>query len=132
MAKTQKALKASTVRNAVDQFTDVVIRALQEKKGHDITCLDLREIKSAVSDVFIICHGDSQTQVEALASSVEEIVFKEKKEWPLHSEGFENAQWILLDYFNVVVHIFQKEQRDYYGIERFWADAQTRQIKDIY
>ena len=131
MGKPGKALKTYT-RNATDQLTEIVIKSLQEKKGHDITCLDMREIKSAVADVFIVCHGDSQTQVEALARSVEEIVYKEKKEDPMHREGFENAQWILLDYFNVVVRIFQKEQRDYYGIERFWADATTRQIKDIY
>ncbi len=131
MAKATKALKTA-YRNATDQLAEIVVKALQEKKGHDITCLDLRELPGAVSDMFIVCHGDSQTQVAALSRSVEEIVNKEKNENPLHREGFENAQWILLDYFNVVVHIFQKEQRDYYGIERFWADATTRHIKDIY
>ena|SRR5438309_9451956 len=132
MGKSPKALNTSALRNATDQLAEIVIKALQEKKGHDIECLDMREIKSAIADVFIVCHGDSQTQVEALAHSVEEIVYKELKEEPMYSEGFENAQWILLDYFNVVVHIFQREQRDYYGIERFWADANTRHIKDIY
>ena len=131
MAKTSKALKTA-YRNATDQLTDTVVKALQEKKGHDITCLDLRELPGAVADMFVVCHGDSQTQVEALSRSVEEIVHKEKKENPMHREGFENAQWILLDYINVVVHIFQKEQRDYYGIERFWADATMRHVKDIY
>ena len=131
MAKATKALKTAW-RNATDQLSEIIVRALQEKKGHDITYLDLRELPGAVADMFIVCHGDSQTQVEALSRSVEEIVHKEKKENPMHSEGFENAQWILLDYFNVVVHIFQKEQRDYYGIERFWADATMRHVKDIY
>lgn len=132
MAKPTKALKTRAVSNAADQLTEIVVKALQEKKGHDITCLDLRELPGAVADVFIVCHGDSQPQVTALCRSVEEIVFKEIKEDPFHREGFENAQWIVLDYFNVVVHVFQKEQRDYYGIERFWADASIRQIKDVY
>jgi len=131
MAKTAKALKTQAL-NATDQLTELVVKALQEIKGHDITCLDLRELPGAVADMFIVCHGDSQPQVEGLIRSVEEIVYKEIKENPLHREGFENAQWILLDYFNVVVHVFQKEQRDYYGIERLWADATIRQIKDIY
>ncbi len=132
MVKASKAIKAVKSVNATDQLTETVVKALQEIKGHDITCLDMREIKSAVADMFVVCHGDSQPQVEALARSVEEIVYKERKEDPLHREGFENAQWILLDYFNVVVHIFQKDQRDYYGIERLWADATTRHIKDNY
>lgn len=132
MAKTAKALKTPALQNATDRLTEIIVKALQEKKGHDIACLDLRELPGAVADMFIVCHGDSSTQVSALARSVEEIVYKEQKEDVLHREGLENAQWVLLDYFNVVVHVFQKEQRDYYGIERLWADATTRVIKDIY
>lgn len=131
MAKSSKAIKP-ILSNASDELTGIIILALQEKKGHDITCLDMREISGAVADMFIICHGNSSTQVQALARSVEEMVFKDKKEDVLHREGVENAQWILLDYFNVVVHIFQKEQREYYGIEGFWADATLREIKDNY
>lgn len=130
MAKTARALKAAKLKNPTDELTELVIKGLQEKKGHEIVCLDLRELKTSVADMFIICHGDSNTQVEALARSVEEEVFKETGEDPVYKEGAENAQWILLDYINVVVHIFQKEFRDYYGIERLWADAQVRQVSE--
>ncbi len=90
--------------------------------------MNLNATGSKLADYFVICHGDSHTQVSALANSVEEMVFKMNGENPVFKEGHTNAEWILLDYINVVVHIFQKEQRDFYGIERFWADAETRNI----
>ena len=131
MVKTTRALKTAKVKNATDDLTELVIKALQEKKGHEIVCLDLRLLKTAVADMFIICHGDSTTQVDALARSVEELIYKETGENPMYKEGTENAQWILIDYINVVIHIFQKEFRDYYGIERLWADAQVRHVTDL-
>jgi ribosome-associated protein len=130
MAKTARALKAAKLKNPTDELTELAIKGLQEKKGHEITCLDLRQLKTAVTDMFIVCHGDSTTQVDALARSAEEIIYKETGENPVYKEGAENSQWILLDYINVVIHIFQKEIRDYYGIERLWADAQVRQVSD--
>lgn len=129
MAKTARALKAK-VKNQTDELTELAIKALQEKKGHDIVSLDLRELKTSITDMFIVCHGDSTTQVEALARSAEEIIYKETGENPVYKEGSENAQWILLDYINVVIHIFLREYRDYYGIERLWADAQVRQVSE--
>ena len=130
MAKTAKTLKAAKFRNATDELTEFAINGLQEKKGREIVCLDLRLLKSKVTDMFIVCHAESTTQVEALARSVEEIIYKETGESPMYKEGAENAQWILIDYINVVVHIFQKEFREHYGIENLWADAQVRQIAD--
>ena len=130
MAKTAKTVKASKFRNASDELTELAIKGLQEKKGREIACLDLRLLKSTVTDIFIVCHGDSTTQVEALARSVEEMIHKETGENPMYKEGSENAQWILIDYINVVIHIFQKEFREHYGIENLWADAQVRQIAD--
>lgn len=115
-------------RSAADSMADAIIRGLQEKKGKDIVMLDLRNLNSSVTDIFIVCHGDSSTHVEGLARSVEESVENETGEAPVHCEGKQNAQWILLDYITVVVHIFQPEQRAYYGIERLWADAQVREI----
>jgi ribosome-associated protein len=87
-------------------------------------------LKTSFTDMFVVCHGDSTTQVEALARSVEEFIYKETGEDPVYKEGTENAQWILLDYINVIVHVFNKEFRDYYGIERLWADAQVRQVSN--
>lgn len=130
MAKTARALKAAKVKNDTDELTELAIKSLQEKKGHEIVCLDLRQLKTSITDMFVVCHGDSTTQVDALARSAEEIIYKETGENPVYKEGSENSQWILLDYINVVIHIFQREFRDYYGIERLWADAQVRQVSD--
>jgi len=105
-----------------------IIKGIQEKKGDQIVCLNLKEIDTAVCDYFIICEGGSRTQVDAIARSVEDVVRKENKEKPYHSEGFENAEWIVMDYVSVVVHIFQRHIRDFYKLEDLWADAEVRQV----
>lgn len=128
MAKTARAASAN-LKSATDILADSVIKGLQEKKGNEIVCLDLRHLRGAVADIFIVCHGDSSTQVDGLAKSVEKVVHSEINEWPTYIEGTQNAQWVLIDYINVVVHIFQRDQRDYYGIERLWADAEIKKIK---
>ena len=129
MAKTARAAK--TVQVPVkDPLTEAIIKGLQEKKAKNIVILDLEALGVAITDKFIVCHGDSSTQLEGLTRSVEETVEKETGENPNHIEGKQNAQWILIDYISVVVHIFQQEQREYYGIERLWADAQIREIND--
>lgn len=125
MSKTKKLNEAIKISNAV-------IEGIQEKKGKEIVTLDLRTLKNAVAEYFIVCHGESRTQVEAIANSIEEEVYKKIKENPWHKEGYENAEWILLDYINVVVHIFQKDKRDFYGVERLWADADIQKISNSY
>ncbi len=104
-----------------------IIAALEEKKGRDIVSLDLRKIPEAVADFFVICTGGSNTQVAALAGYVEEHVKKECDEWPYHSEGQQNAQWVLVDYVNVVVHVFQEDQRQFYRLEEMWSDADRKE-----
>jgi ribosome-associated protein len=115
-----------------ESLRDAIVEGMQEKKGKEIVCIDLRNIKNAVTDFFIICHADSKTHVDTIARSVEEIVFKKQKEEPFHREGYGNSEWILLDYMTVVAHIFHKEQREYYGIERLWADAEIKRIAGNY
>jgi ribosome-associated protein len=127
MAKTARAAIKSQ-KTAIDILTEAVIRGLQDRKAKDIKLMDLRGISGAVSDFFIVCQGESSTQVEGLARNVELEVEKETGEFPAHIEGTKNAQWVLIDYISVVVHIFQPEQRSYYGIERLWADAEIRDI----
>ena len=127
MAKSAQAARVN-LKSASDVLTEAIIKGLLDKKGHEIVCLDLRQLNGAVADIFIVCHGISSTQVEGLARSVEEVVHEELNEWPTFIEGKENAQWVIIDYINVVVHIFQQEQRDYYGIERLWADAEIKKI----
>jgi len=112
------------------KLADIIINSIQEKKGNDILSLNLGNIDGAVSDYFIICHGNSTTQVEAIASFVEEEVRKKGKGKVWNKEGYENLQWILLDYVDVVVHIFLKETREFYNIEGLWADAETIEIQE--
>jgi len=109
---------------------DVVIKGLQETKGEDIICIDLKGIENAVSEYFVICTGTSNTHVNALAGSVEKEVKSTLQERPWHSEGFGSSEWVLLDYVNVVVHIFQKEAREFYNLEGLWADAEISKIKE--
>ena len=103
-----------------------VIKGLEEKKGFDIKSMDLTQISNAVTGVFVICSGNSTTQVDALADSVLEEVYKATKEKPWHTEGFENKEWILIDFVDVVVHIFLPEVREFYGLEELWADAKVK------
>ena len=103
-----------------------IIKGIEEKKGHGITSIYLSQIENAVTDYFIICHGTSRTQVNAIADSVIDVVRKEQQEKPWQQEGFENAEWILLDYVKAVVHIFQEETRGFYKLEELWADAEIK------
>ena len=104
-------------------LVDAVVQGMQEVKAKDIVHLDLREVPNTVCDHFIICHGDSSTQVEAIARSVERFTLQRLKEKPWHTEGKENAGWVLLDYVDVVVHVFLRDVRTYYGLDQLWADA---------
>ena len=109
-----------------ETLSELVIKGISEKKGKDIISMNLREIGNAVADYFIICHGTSRPQVEAIADSVTETVGRKTGIKPWHKEGFENAEWILLDYVDVVVHIFQEKTRGFYQLEKLWADARIR------
>lgn len=112
----------------VDELLTLIIKGVEEVKGDNLTILDLRKIDNTVCDYFVICDGTSNTQVNAIANSVQKIVSKEIKDKPWHVEGMDNAEWVLMDYVNVVVHIFQKHVREYYQIEDLWGDAQTISI----
>jgi ribosome-associated protein len=100
-----------------------IIAAIQEKKGENIISLDLRKINEAVSDFFIVCEASSSTQVKAIADNIEDCVKEKCTENPYHHEGFQQLQWVLIDYVNVVVHVMQKETRKFYQLEEMWSDA---------
>lgn len=110
-------------------LSKLVVHGMQEKSGNDIVRLDLRNINTSVSDYFVICHADSSTQMRALADSVEEEVFKKTKQRPWRVEGYSNGEWILLDFVNVVVHVFKTDKREYFGIEDLWGDAKTERYE---
>lgn len=122
--------KKKVVQDESAMLAEIVVKGIQEKKGKEIVCLNLRNIENAVCDYFIICHGDSNTQVEAIANSVDYEVKKATGENPWHKEGTQNAEWVLVDYVNVVVHIFQKDARGFYNLEKLWADAERTAISE--
>lgn len=117
--------------NADDLIT-TIITGIEDVKGKDISILDLRELENTVCDYFIVCEGTSNTQVNAIVSSIQKKVSKELKDKPFNVEGEDNAEWVLMDYVNIVVHVFQKHIREYYDIESLWGDAKTTIIKSSY
>lgn len=132
-ATARKVAKKSVRKQAEqERLRDAIIEGMQEKKAKDIVWIDLRNLKNSVADFFVICHADSRTHIESIARSVDEFVYKQLGEEPLHSEGQSNAEWILLDYFNVVAHIFLQDKREFYGLERLWADADIQRIASNY
>lgn len=111
-----------------EKLSEVIIEGIQENKGEDIVLLDLRDVENAVTKFFIICTGTSSTQIEGIANAVVRNTRKVLKEKPWHQEGKGVNEWVLLDYVNVVVHIFSEEKRGYYDLEELWADAEKRKI----
>jgi ribosome-associated protein len=108
-----------------------IVEGMQENKAQDIVVLDLRKLSSAVCDYFVICSGESSTQVDGIANSVARFTRKELQEKPWHIEGKTNSEWILLDYINVVCHIFYKDARKFYELEELWSDAERTNIPNI-
>ena len=117
--------------DAADILANVIIEGMQENKAKEIVSLNLKEIETAVCDYFIICNGTSNIHVTSIADSVIHETTKSLKDKPFNKEGLENGEWILLDYGNVVAHVFQKKTRDFYNIEKLWGDADIEYIKDI-
>ncbi|UCG28018.1 MAG: ribosome silencing factor [Bacteroidales bacterium] len=122
-------LKSYTFDN--ESLVREIVQGIQKKNGNEIVKVDLAELENSFCRLFIICHGNSSTQVSSIAESVEETVKNELEEKVWHREGLENAQWVLLDYGDIVVHIFQKEYRDFYNLEELWADAKFDYIEEI-
>jgi ribosome-associated protein len=116
---------------STDELISLVIKGIDDVKGENIQLLDLRDIENTVCDYFIICSGNSNTQVNAISGSVQKVVSKEIKDKPWHIEGQGNSEWILMDYVNVVVHVFQKHVRDFYDIESLWGDAKITEINPV-
>lgn len=111
-----------------EALSKVIVKGMEEKKASDILVMDLRNIKNTVTDFFVICSGNSDTQIDAISKSIEDEVYKagEAPAWKV--EGKANGQWILMDYVNVVAHIFLKDKREFYGLEELWGDAKTTRI----
>ena len=123
MAKKRKTSSA-------EKLTKALVSGMQEKKAQDIIIMDLRHVKNAVADFFVICSGTSDKQLAAIADSVEEEVSKEMDENPWHREGRQNKEWMLIDYINVVAHIFRKDKRNFFALEKLWGDAEITEVAE--
>lgn len=115
-----------------DELIALILHGMEDVKGVDINLLDLREIENTVCDYFIICTGTSNTHVNAIVSSIQKTVSKAMGDKPWHVEGSQNGEWVLMDYVNVVVHVFQKHIREFYDIEGLWGDAKVTMVESSY
>lgn len=115
----------------VDRAIECIVKGIQDKKGKEILSIDLTKLDNAVCRYFIICHGDSNTQVNAIAHSIEKVMEETLNEKVARSQGYENAQWILLDYFDYMVHVFQKDTREFYNLESLWADGKVNHFTEV-
>jgi len=118
-------------KKSENNLLHTIIDGIQEVKGKEIVKIEINTLEHSVFDYFVICHGDSSTHVNAIAGSVERFTIKEHKESPLHIEGRQNSQWILLDYGNIAVHVFQEPFRQFYKLEDLWSDGIIEHIKDL-
>lgn len=115
---------------SVEEKSQIILEAIREKKGHEIVTIDLTEVEHAICDSFIICHGESTTQVGAIAESIVKEL-KEKVDIRAHHvEGLQNSQWVLMDFFDVLVHVFLEESRSFYNLEELWADGKVMREKE--
>lgn len=113
-----------------EELCHLIVNGMLEKKAIDIVVMDLRKINSAITDFFVICSGNSDTQLDAINTSVDEEVYKVTGQSPWHKEGRQIKEWILMDYVNVVVHIFKKDRREFYDLESLWGDAKITLIDE--
>ncbi|MEQ9289018.1 MAG: ribosome silencing factor [Cyclobacteriaceae bacterium] len=111
-----------------EELSGLVVNGMSEKKASDIRIMDLREVKNAVADFFVICSANSDTQIDAISDSVEQEVYKATQTNPWKKEGKTNREWVLIDYVDVVAHIFKKDKREFYSLEKLWGDAQITEV----
>lgn len=109
-----------------EKLVEVIISAMKEKIANDIVEIDFKSIPNAIADYFVICTGNTQPHIEAIAEEIQKQVKLQLSDMPKHKEGLENCEWVLMDYFSVIVHIFQKDARNYYELEKLWADASQK------
>ncbi len=125
--------KVAVKRNlpSVEDLNNLIIDSIQDIKGKNIVKLDLRKLDDAPTDFFIICEGDSNTQVKAISENIYKRLKQEDGQVPVHVEGKQNARWICMDYFYTVVHVFYRETREFYGLEELWSDAKFTEYENL-
>jgi ribosome-associated protein len=125
-----KVKKTTKKSSSAEDLNELIVSLIQDKKGHDIVSLDLRKIPEAMSDYFVICHGDSTTQTRAITDYLEEEIRKRTSAKPYHLEGRNNGEWCLIDFGDVIVHVFEKEKREFYQLEDLWSDGVIHRYAD--
>ena len=128
MINSKKAIQPKAV---TDGLPELIIDCITDIKGKNIVLLDLRDLKDVPADFFIVCEGDSTTQVRGIAGNIERRLKAEMKLHPGHVEGLEHAKWVCMDYFDTIVHIFHPETRRFYDLEQLWSDARRTVYKDV-
>ena len=119
---------AESNTSSVEQKRELIMEAIREKKGHQIVSIDLTEVENSICECFIICHGESNTQVSAIVDSIEKKLKEESGIRAHHVEGLKNSQWVLMDFFDILVHVFQEEYRSFYRLEELWADGKVTRV----
>ena len=123
--------KQRTKQPQLEQLNNLIVEGIRDKKGKNIVQLDLRKLGDAPADFFIICEGDSNTHIKAITDSIHKKVKEELQTGPFHTEGSSNSKWILMDYFNTVVHVFHPETRGFYELEQLWSDAKVTEFGEV-
>lgn len=131
MISTTASTRAKIRNTDSEKLNHLIVEGIRDKKGKNIIQLDLRKLGDAPADFFIICEGDSNTHVKAISDSIYKKVKEEMHTMPSHTEGSTTAKWILMDYFNTVVHVFYPETRQFYEIENLWSDAETTEFAEV-
>lgn len=129
MTRSSEAIRQSAFTS--EDLNDLIIESIQDIKGKNIVKLDLRDLEERPADFFIVCEGDSNTQIRAIS---EEILYNVKDAWrlmPSHLEGMQNARWVCVDFFTTVVHVFHPEMRSFYELEQLWSDAQFTEYENL-
>lgn len=131
MSRTTAASYSSLPDAYLEQLNALIIEGIRDKKGKNIVQLDLRKLGDAPADFFIICEGDSSTHIKAISDSIYKKLKEELHTMPSHTEGSLNARWILMDYFNTIVHVFYPETRHFYDLEQLWGDAEITEFAEV-
>ena len=124
-------IKNNRMKENVKKLVDTIVNGIQEKKGRSINIIDMEGMEGVICQAFVVCEGNSPSQISAIADSVEEFMRKEQKEKPVRIAGMENCIWVAMDYVDVMVHIFLPEARDFYSLESLWEDAPTTEVPDL-
>ena len=113
-----------------EELSQLVVKGMQERKASNIVVMDMRNVKNAFTDYFVVASGTSDTQVEAIAESVDKEVWEATRNNPRSTEGKANREWILVDYYDVIVHVFKKDRREFYKLEELWGDAEFTYVEE--